>query len=94
LLRSLSTACGQILELAFSLFRFRHGSLQAPSGKSTNNYELYQEFIDDTLTGGLGHFFVEYPALEKLVTVCMDQWTNAAAEFLELAKHRDFSAPG
>jgi type 2 lantibiotic biosynthesis protein LanM len=81
--RTLSAVCGQVLELGFSLFRFRHDPLQLSLGVSHPNYELYDDFVNEIRECGLGRFFAEYPALENLVKVCTDQWLYATAEFLE-----------
>jgi type 2 lantibiotic biosynthesis protein LanM len=83
LLRTLSAVCGQVLELGFSLFRFRHEPLRISWGASPRNYELYEDFVNEIRECGLGRFFAEYPALENLVKVCADQWVCATAEFLE-----------
>jgi type 2 lantibiotic biosynthesis protein LanM len=87
LLRTLSAACGQVLELGFSLFRFRHRPLPMLSGESRRHRDLYNSFVDEMLDGELGRLFAEYPGLESLVKVCVDQWTSAAAEFLQRLQH-------
>ncbi len=83
LLRTLSEICGQVIELGYSLFRFRHELFRVPSTQPTPSYELYDDFVEEICEGGLGRFFIEYPALESLVTVCTDQWITAVGEFLE-----------
>ena len=83
LLRTLSSICGQVLILRFSLFRFHHDPVGTSREESPPNHEQYDCFIDEILKGGLGRFFAEYPALENLVKVCMNQWVCATAEFLE-----------
>jgi type 2 lantibiotic biosynthesis protein LanM len=83
LLRTLSEICGQVIELGYSLFRFRHELFRVSSRESTPSYELYDSFVEEICEGGLGRFFTEYPALERLVTVCTDQWVTAVGEFLE-----------
>jgi len=83
LLRTLSSICGQVLELGFSLFRFHHDPVGSSSEESPPNHEQYDYFIGEILEGGLGRFLAEYPALENLVKVCMNQWVCATAEFME-----------
>lgn len=83
LLRTLSSICGQVLELGFSLSRFHHDPLGTSSGKSPSNYEQYDYFVDEILEGGLGRFFTEYPAMENLAKICVNQWVCATAEFME-----------
>jgi class II lanthipeptide synthase len=83
LLGTLSAVCGQVLELGFSLFRFRHEPLRTSWGASPPDDELYDDFVNEIREGGLRRFFAEYPALENLVKVCTDQWVCATAEFLE-----------
>jgi type 2 lantibiotic biosynthesis protein LanM len=82
LLLILSSIFGQVLALRFSLYRFRNCRLAATTDKRSNR-QFYDHFVDKILKDDLNCLFGEYPGLENLVTICLNQWAHAVSEFLE-----------
>lgn len=87
LLRLLSDVCGQVLELAFSLLRFRRDPEWASFAESEGNGGLYDAFVNEMINGRLSDLLAEYPALGNLITLLLEQWTSATSELLARLQH-------
>ncbi len=86
LLKRLASICTQCLQIEFSTFRLlRQSSLMRllTQLQRNNSNEEYQIFIKELAKGGLLSFFQKYSVLARLVTVVIDFWVEATAEFLQ-----------
>lgn len=86
LLKRLASVCAECLQMEFSTFRLLRQSslmrlLTRLQGSKTN--EEYKNFIKELAKGGLLTFFQKYSVLARLVTVVIDFWVEATAEFLQ-----------
>jgi class II lanthipeptide synthase len=83
LLHTLAAVCGQVLELGFSLFRFRNRAVAQSSPELPCARALYEEFVHKTMEKGLLRSFAEHPSLKSTVVACTEQWISSTAEFLD-----------
>lgn len=86
LLQTLTTNAAQVMYLEFSLGRNR---AQSPleyllaAAQENDRRQLYQEFVEQMLQGGLVNFFQEYTVLARLLATLTDLWVAATVEFLQ-----------
>jgi len=83
LARTLSDICAETLALEFSLFRFRHGRFPKVSDPLSPKCALYDDFANKMVGDNFGRLFADYPALQNLPALCVEQWTTVNAELLE-----------
>ncbi len=86
LLQTLTTYAAQALYLEFSIECHR---VQSPldrlltAAQAHDQRQLYQEFVEQMLQGGLVNFFREYTVLARLLATLTDLWAEATVEFLQ-----------
>ena len=86
LLQTLTAHAAQALYLEFSIECNR---VQSPlerllaAAQANDQRQLYQEFVEQMLQGGLVTFFREYTVLARLLATITDLWVEATVEFLQ-----------
>src|SRR5437588_10763499 len=86
LLQTLTSYAAQALYLEFSIELNR---AQSPlerllaAAQENDQRQLYQEFVERMLQGGLVNFFREYAVLARLLATITDLWVEATVEFLQ-----------
>ena len=86
LLKNLFAVCNETLLLEFGIFRReRMSSLDILLARSDDEVQddVYVEFVEHMLQGGLRDLFKEYSALARLISTISEQWVETSSEFIE-----------
>ena len=86
LLQNLSTCAIKSFHLEFSIHRAQAISPLARlllQQQNDDTQELYHEFVEQMLAGGLLPFFQRYPVLARVLATITDLWIEANIEFLQ-----------
>jgi type 2 lantibiotic biosynthesis protein LanM len=88
LLERLSSMTEKTLYLEFSIFRAKRPARLSSllnslsTGVRSKPDQLYRQFVEKLLSGGLVDFFVEYSVLARRLATTIGYWIDATAEFL------------